>query len=655
MEFDTLRPMDLNIQTGQTKAPSGVKLIAQTHKSALNEQVILLLQVHASPSESKTLEKEAVDIMKHALLETEGEAAHRLDGTLKELNGLFKGLLAARKLDDVHAILAIIDATGSLHVSHAGRAEAYVIRGGSASQITEYTRGKPTPAFVHIASGSLENGDHVVCATQRLLRTLTPAQLSKLAPHGDGLTDEIISALQSEKEISALSHVHVVGSLAPQKTPRKKKAPARKPGNRRGRRRSGASAGSILSTVTAALISLWESIQSLGLLARVQDIVTGVLSDLGDPKRKRRAHLFILATVFGAILLIWIIVNVTVGGKNSAVEAELQQIITEVEQDLETAENRYLTGEIDSANAILQRAYEQISYVIDHPSEKFRKEAHLILGRVRSKQEQVNNIERHPPNVVAELADRHPDVSARGIIGLGEGEFYAYDAQSIYRILLNTVEDPEKVVDEELIRHGTPFPRYQSTVFQTNAGTIVEIIDGQSTTMKTEDPAGWIAGTAMEAYLRYLYVLSPENNQIYKYERFSNRYSSPSEYNIDGNLEGALDVAIDGNVYILKEGGTIVKLFRGEAKSFTIDHLQENLLQGSTKIYKVFDGNFYILQPGEKRVVVVEDSDASGNASYVKQYILEGQGIGVLRDLYVDEDETKLYVLDEKRLYSIDL
>ena len=190
--------MGFNVQTGHTKSAGGIKLIADSLKSAQGEQVSILLQVHASAQEAKMLEKESLTVVKHALLETEGDAAVRLDGTLKELNGLFKGFLVARKVDDIHAIISIIDTDNVLHVSHAGRAEAYVIRAGATSQITEYTRGKPTPAFVHIASGEAEPRDILVFSTQRLLRTLTPAQMAQMAQRGDQLLDELIIELESE-------------------------------------------------------------------------------------------------------------------------------------------------------------------------------------------------------------------------------------------------------------------------------------------------------------------------------------------------------------------------------------------------------------------------------------------------------------------------
>src|SRR3989344_5994971 len=154
--------MEITVQTGYTNPKRGTTLVSQNFTSASGEDAILLLQVDGAPVEAKTLEKECVTVIKHAILETDGEASARLDGALKELNGLFKGLAFSQSVQEVHAVVAIIDKSGVLHVSHAGRAEAYVVRSGGASQITEDTRGKPTPAFVHIASGTLEAKDVLV-------------------------------------------------------------------------------------------------------------------------------------------------------------------------------------------------------------------------------------------------------------------------------------------------------------------------------------------------------------------------------------------------------------------------------------------------------------------------------------------------------------
>src|SRR3989338_3065056 len=167
--------------------------------------------MEADSVDGKALEKEMAGVVKHSLLETEGDASARLDGTLKELNGLLKGLLLSGSIRDVHAIISIVDNRGNLHVSHAGRAEAYVVRGASASQITEYSRGKSTPAFVYIASGSLEPRDVVIFSTQRLLRAVTPAQLVQIAQRSGHVINEVIHTLDGEKEQAAVAVLSVSG------------------------------------------------------------------------------------------------------------------------------------------------------------------------------------------------------------------------------------------------------------------------------------------------------------------------------------------------------------------------------------------------------------------------------------------------------------
>ncbi|MBT5237448.1 hypothetical protein HOL63_03705 [Candidatus Peregrinibacteria bacterium] len=641
--------MEIIVQTAVSKAKRGITLVSNNFASSSGEDVVLLMQIEATPAEAKTLEKECTIVITHALLETEGEASTRLDGTLKELNGLLKGLTFSQSVGEVHAVIGIVDTSGVLHVSHAGRAEAYVVRGGSASQITEYSRGKPTPAFVHIASGALEPRDVVIFSTVRLLRTVTPAQLGQLALRGDHLMDELIMELESEKEQSALAVLKISGRGKAESTKKTRAIPARK----RGRKKLSA-----LSKVLSSASVVTDRVSGFvptNLVDKTQGILGGFFKDLGDPLRKRRAHLLLIAGTVAAFLIVWAVVNVSTGSQKRQTRGELEERLEEISQLMRTAENRRLSGEMDSANAILEQAEQRSKQVMDNESNLFRAEALDLLERIRTKREEINNIIRLSPRTVVNLSTKNEDIEALGFIGLPDGEFIAYDRQDLYRVLLNSVEDPDRLVEDELILDGDDFPRYQTMVFQTTDNSIVEMINGQSTTMKTEDPAGWIKGTDIETYLRFLYVLSVENNQIYKYERLSNRYSAPSEYNINGDLTGAMDITIDGNVFILKEGGELMKLLRGEVNPFTIRHLPEDALVNATKIFKVFDGHLYFLDPVGARVVVATSGGGTGEGAYVKQYLLEGDQIGELKDLYVDDEENKLYVIDEKRIHVIDL
>ncbi|MFA7682315.1 MAG: hypothetical protein WCX61_04785 [Candidatus Peribacteraceae bacterium] len=643
--------MTVEVQTGSTKSASGLSLVSLEFDSASGERVLLLMQIHASAQDAKTLEKECVTVIQNSLLETEGSASERFDGTLKEINGLLKGLFVSRVVEDIHAIIGIISADNMLYVSHAGRAEAYIVRSGAASQITEYTKGKPTPAFVHIANGPIEARDVIIFSTQRLLRTVTPAQLAQYSQRGDQLLEELTMALEAEKERAALAVIRVMGKKATesiqtlsQRTPRRREA-----------HRRPARTQNVKATASVLLSKIGSLFSSIRVPDRLLALPGKLLSDLKNPKRKKRTHLFILAGAVAVFLIVWAVINLSTFSQRNQSRAELQELMTQIDEEIHTAETRHLTGEIDEANAILQRAEDRAKSVMDNESGLFRMEALDLLDRIRLKQEEINNIVRLSPRIIVNLSAKNPDILAQGLIGVKDGELVVYDRQDIYRVLLNSVDEPERLSDEDLILNGTFFPRMQTTVFQMDHSSVIEIISGQTTTMKTEDPAGWINGNAIETYLRFLYVLSPENNQIYKYERLSNRYAPPAEYNVDGDITGGKDMAIDGNVFVLKEGGEVVKLFRGEAKPFTIRHMPEGALSNATKIFKAAEGNLYFLDPVRARVVVATDGGATGESSYVKQFILEEEQIGELKDLYVDPDELRLYVLDEKRVYAIDL
>jgi hypothetical protein len=658
--------MDIAVHTGVTKGGDETSVLSLSFTSKNEETVILLLQVAADERSARTLEQECKTVVQHALLETEGETWNRLDGTLKELNGLMKGLLLSRAVEEVHAIAAIVDKEGMLHVSSAGRGEAYLVRGGQASQITEYTRGKPVSAFVHISSGTVEAQDTVVFATQRLLRAFTPAQLAQTVLRGHHSLQELTGTLDDEGEQAAVAVLHA-GGIAPAA---EAAAPARSssqlPSRRQGRRSSrfalsdslsflGKARAAVAPFMASALKKGAAGMSNFGPHAqKVREKAGNFFADLKDPVRKKRAHLLILAAAVTVFLVIFLVVKLTTNSQRSKTQAELGTLVQKINDEIKTADNRRLAGDTDAANEILQRADAWAKQVMDNESGLFRVQALDLLDKIRSKSEEINNIVRLSPRVLVNLTSKNSDISAQGLVGIADGEFIVYDRQSWYHVLLNGVDDGKKLVDDGLIIDGTALPRYKVQVFMTTGNSVVELQGSQPTSMKTEDPAGWVTGKDIEGYLRYVYVLTADN-KIFKYERLTNRYGTASQYNVSGDLTGALDMTIDSSVYVLKEGGAVVKLFRGEAQPFAINHVPVDAFKTATKILKVSDSNFYFLDPAKSRVIVASDGGADGQSSYLRQYVLEGDQIGKLQDFYVDPEESHLYVADEKRVYVIDL
>lgn len=639
--------MDVMLRTGQTASPRSTMLAAFSWKTQQGEPVIVLLHIQGKNEETDMVQKECVSIVQRALLETDGDADRRFDSTLKELNGFLKGISLVQKIEDVHMIIALLDREDVLYVSHAGRGEAYLLRHGSASQITEYTGGKPISAFVHVASGKLEARDSVVFSTRRLLRTMTPAQLAKSGQHSSRLLEEILHALEVEHEHAALA------TLA---TPQ---SPSTRASSTFGRRSTRSWTHYLsLPTFTTPLGKLlpWKGRFSLPEATHALRVSwKSFLALFVSPQSKKRAHLLLLAGTIGTILLLWIGVQLLVLGRRTRTREGLESRMTQITSEISSAGNRHLAGDTEGANIILQRAEERTRQILDSSVGLFRVKSLNLLDQIKMKREEMNNIIRLSPRTLVNIGAKVPSVLAQGLIGKDNGEFIVYDRQTLYRVVLNTVEDPVRLVDQDLLVGGTSFSRFQTIAFFSTENGILEFQGGQMTTMKTEDPSGWPKGEDIESFLRYLYLLVPDKKQIFKYERLSNRYGPATEYNVNGDLSRAIDMTIDTYIYVLREGGKVVKLLRGESQPFTIQQLPADTLKTATKIFKVPNGNLYFLDPSQARVIVVSDNPVTNNVSYLRQYVVEGEQIGKLRDLFIDPDETRLYLLDEKRLHVIDL
>lgn len=75
----------------------------------------------------------------------------------------------------------------------------------------------------------------------------------------------------------------------------------------------------------------------------------------------------------------------------------------------------------------------------------------------------------------------------------------------------------------------------------------------------------WHAGSAVTAFVGNLYVLAPSQNSIWKYAATNGVFADGQSYVTDGtDVSQGVDLAIDGNVYVLTKSGEILKLNRGK-------------------------------------------------------------------------------------------
>jgi DNA-binding beta-propeller fold protein YncE len=165
----------------------------------------------------------------------------------------------------------------------------------------------------------------------------------------------------------------------------------------------------------------------------------------------------------------------------------------------------------------------------------------------------------------------------------------------------------------------------------------------------------WALPVAVGSYFGNFYVLDPQAGQILRYLPGPDGYTIPPEYYFPDqatvDLTGAVDMAIDGAVYVLYADGTIRKFEAGISVEFQITELDKPLSR-PTAIYAAPDDvaqYIYVADPGNLRVVQLNK-----DGRFVRQFKPQDEAevnFKTLRSVFADELTGKLYLLNDQTLY----
>lgn len=153
---------------------------------------------------------------------------------------------------------------------------------------------------------------------------------------------------------------------------------------------------------------------------------------------------------------------------------------------------------------------------------------------------------------------------------------------------------------------------------------------------------------ALLPYNSRLYVLDTLNNQIYRHDAIASGYGLGKEWiksqNVD--IKNGISLTIDGDLFLIKNQGEILKFTNGELQSFAVSGL-EPTLQTGVKIWTYSEDKYiYILDPKEKRLVVL-NKDGSIKNQYTSDQFEKPT------DMIIEEKNKTAYILDTGRVFQI--
>lgn len=157
----------------------------------------------------------------------------------------------------------------------------------------------------------------------------------------------------------------------------------------------------------------------------------------------------------------------------------------------------------------------------------------------------------------------------------------------------------------------------------------------------------------LSVFAENIYVLSKKQNNIYKLVTQDNQNFQTAPYlaqDISADFSTAVDLSIDGFIYILHLDGKIDRFSGGLPTDFHIKNLDTPLSNPSKIFSSEENNNLYVLDANQKRIVVFNKQ-----GSYLAQYLLSSQFQIDPKILGVDEKLGKIFLVENSLIYAIEI
>ncbi len=625
-------------------------------------KIFINLEIQNNPAEAEMIGETIFDtVRKTFFVDLEKDPYVRFEDSVKAINlalNAIRNSKASRYIGNMNVILAAI-VENNLYLTQCGEAEAYLVRKRLLTVVSDgLGEDGSTDFFTNIASGTLEVGDFVLFNTTRLLRYIAKNDLAKicsgrnfiaaLSDLKDFLSTEVLgkvgiigmSVLAGRVDFSDVEKGQIQSHLEKEELYAVDDLPA--PRRMEREKSDKADYTNALQTISSFMD---------GMKGRIVDM-SGKLSGkkvgrrLQDGEKDKQQKILALMVVGIIVLggLVW---------WNGTLSAQ-QQLLAKYDKMLDDATLQIGTAETngrfnkDQAAVLLNDAESKALEVLN--SGQNRAKANMVLKSIQETRDRLDGVIRPQLQIIADLAQKRSDVSAIGLLSLNK-VLYAYEYNALYPILLDKLQDPLTIDEEEKVVSATAYEDKDSLLFYTQSGKLKEFKDNRMSFVDTADGV-FKKGVEIKDYKNYLYILDPENNQIWKYSRPKDRFDKPIEYIVNADVKNGVSFAIDASIYVLNKDGYITKLLYGSKEDFPIKKQPVKALTSPTKIFTEPDmKDIYVLDPVEKRILVFA-KDVNGNgATYTQQFILDD--VADLRDLYVEKDTGKIYVLDQSKVYLL--
>jgi len=383
-----------------------------------------------------------------------------------------------------------------------------------------------------------------------------------------------------------------------------------------------------------------------------QYIIDTITRRIHDTKRSYErlplmSKILFFATIIVAIVFVGSILMLRAKEAREVALASYVNTVQAIIDKRDAAESSLIYNDSERAFILLEEARGMIASLPEKSdTERTRKQE--LTTDIESLLVSLRNITVVTPEVIADLKQTNPSANATKLVRIGSTVVaYGPNDGAHYPINMNTksVETRDHSTLGSLGAADAP-KEYDYATFFTGP-TSIATLNPESFTLSSATIGAPVETTLVDLtiYNRRAYTLSPSNNQIYRH--------SPTQTGFDGgsvwltspaDLLNAVAITIDGEVFVLKSTGEILKFFGGSPVPFAVTGL-DPILTAPTDIWTYADVPYiYVLEPKENRLVLL-NKDGSLSIQYTAEVWNEPEAF------VVNEETNEVYVLDDNIVY----
>lgn len=355
------------------------------------------------------------------------------------------------------------------------------------------------------------------------------------------------------------------------------------------------------------------------------------------------------------LILIGFSTNIYLTKKQNTViiqKANLTDIISKIEQKQNQIDANLLYSNEDGAKKLLEEVdalYKQFPQDTDEEKTAYNK----YFTKFQEQMEKIQYVVKiNNAKEIANFTNLNTGAQAENIV-LANNKIYSGDnsTKTIYIVdLKDSLVTATTDLSINIQNLKNPTTNKENQIFYLNNNSFIKLDTSTNTlsNINVEMPASPEEISGASNFNNRIYLLSPQKNQIFRFTQKSNTIDSLYSWVTDKtDLSSAVDISIDGNIFILQKNGEILKFLSGAKQDFSLEKISPSFEEAS-KLYVSPNLDFiYILEKKNNRLAIFNKK-----GDFILQY--KSDKLSDIKDFAVNEVAKKIYLLNNNFIFEID-